>query len=562
MVGSIFAMPVNVIATETVPEGMVSYWRFDEGSGRTAEESVTGYDGALQPGGPAWTTGKIDGALSFDGSDDYVEFSAEDMPTGERTVGLWFYTADQIPNRQLFGYGGNSNVPQHSSFLIDFPSADKTQIRVHRHYSGGEVFTYTAGSPMTNAWYHLAFTTDSSGSKLYINGQLVVSNDVVISTYVLGKDGFIGAITDGSGVGPFVHPSYPIFSGLIDEVAIHNRALTSSEIQLQYNNGLYGIEITPDDNTVGLWHLDVGTGLTALDSSVNDNDGVLKPAPSGPQWTSGQVGGALSFDGSDDYVEFSAEDMPTGERTVELWFYTTDQIPNRQLFGYGGNSNVPQHSSFLIDFPSGDKTQIRVHRHYSGGEVFTYTAGSPMTNAWYHLAFTTDSSGSKLYINGQLVVSNNVVISTYVSGKDGFIGAITDGSGIGPFVHPSYPIFSGLIDEVAIWSRALTPDVILLHYTNGLIGEGYTYVPPDQAIQNLFDDIQNEELSQGAETSLLAKLDAALESLENGEDQEAMNILNAFKNAVEAQRGKKLTDAQATALIEAADDILDTIGGN
>jgi hypothetical protein len=50
--------------------GLVGWWKFDEGSGTVAyDSSGNGNDGNLT-NGPTWTTGKIGGALSFDGVND------------------------------------------------------------------------------------------------------------------------------------------------------------------------------------------------------------------------------------------------------------------------------------------------------------------------------------------------------------------------------------------------------------------------------------------------------------------------------------------------------------
>jgi hypothetical protein len=66
-----------------------------------------------------------------------------------------------------------------------------------------------------------------------------------------------------------------------------------------------------------------------------------------------------------------------------------------------------------------------------------------MVNAWYHLVLTVDPNGTKLYLNGQAVMSSPIVPSTYVAGKEGFIGAIPTGAGIGPYVDGNYPFFKG-----------------------------------------------------------------------------------------------------------------------
>ena len=74
-------------------------------------------------------------------------------------------------------------------------------------------------------------------------------------------------------------------------------------------------------------------------------------------------------------------------------------------------------------------------------------------------------------------------------------------------------------------------------------------VAPQEAIENLEDYIVNLNLDKGITNSLTAKLGAAISSLDRGNENAALNQLNAFINSVEAQRGKKLTNEQADALI-------------
>jgi hypothetical protein len=53
-----------------------------------------------------------------------------------------------------------------------------------------------------------------------------------------------------------------------------------------------------------LWRFDEEVGTTASDSSGNGNNGMLKPTGSEPTWVIGsKLGNALSFDGTDDYVD-------------------------------------------------------------------------------------------------------------------------------------------------------------------------------------------------------------------------------------------------------------------
>ncbi len=84
----------------------------------------------------------------------------------------------------------------------------------------------------------------------------------------------------------------------------------------------------------------------------------------------------------------------------------------------------------------------------------------------------------------------------------------------------------------------------------------YTVLSPAQAAQLLVTTVTGLNLPNGTETSLTSKLDAAFASLQQGQNNAAVNQLNAFVNQVNAQRGKALTDEQANALIQAAQKII------
>ena len=73
---------------------LAAYWKFDEVSGTTAvDSSGNGNAGSLNPtvGGPTWTIGKINGALEFDGADDYVQIPHFLNRETRYTVAFWMY---------------------------------------------------------------------------------------------------------------------------------------------------------------------------------------------------------------------------------------------------------------------------------------------------------------------------------------------------------------------------------------------------------------------------------------------------------------------------------------
>jgi hypothetical protein len=66
---------------------------------------------------------------------------------------------------------------------------------------------------------------------------------------------------------------------------------------------------------------------------------------------------------------------------------------------------------------------------------------------------------------------------------------------------------------------------------------------------------------KGTENSLVAKLESAKKSLKQGNQSATVNKCEAFINEVDAQNGKKLTDAQASTLIASAKEIITAIQG-
>ncbi|MFH1725968.1 MAG: LamG domain-containing protein, partial [Elusimicrobiota bacterium] len=502
---------------------------------------------------------------------------ADSLPTAERTTQAWFYTTDTSYGREILGYGGGG---ERQSWMI-YLSPDKRTITVHGHYGGGLIIVHTVSASLTNAWHHIAVTTSQEGTKLYLDGSMIASNGLyVTSTNVAGKDAYIGAEPTGSGTGIYTDGTYQTWKGLIDEVAIYNRALSAEEIEVQYQFGLAdkgycspppvcgdGVQDSNEDCDEGAGNVAAadavagqcttdcaiaacgdgvvnagedcdGTGVgdatcadygftsgslscgadCSIDSSscdncpsdvvgywkLNEESGSIAPdsadslygAVTGAVWTAGgKAGGALSFDGSGDYVKMPADSLPTAERTTQAWFYTTDTSYGREILGYGGGG---ERQSWMI-YLSPDKRTITVHGHYGGGLIIVHTVPASLTNAWHHIAVTTSQEGTKMYLDGSLIASNGLyVTSTQVAGKDAYIGAEPTGSGTGIYTDGTYQTWKGLLDEVAIYSRALSAEEIQQQYQKGLNGGGYC--APDSDGDGILDDTDacgNDSAPQG-----------------------------------------------------------------
>ena len=83
-----------------------------------------------------------------------------------------------------------------------------------------------------------------------------------------------------------------------------------------------------------------------------------------------------------------------------------------------------------------------------------------------------------------------------------------------------------------------------------------TVSTPGGAVDDIVDAVEDMDLAQGLENSLTAKLDAAISSLDKGNDHTAANQLQAFINQVEAKRGKDLSDEEADLLVSLAEEVI------
>ena len=86
-----------------------------------------------------------------------------------------------------------------------------------------------------------------------------------------------------------------------------------------------------------------------------------------------------------------------------------------------------------------------------------------------------------------------------------------------------------------------------------------TVITPEEATEDFITFVEDLDLPDGLEESLTSKLDGAISALKKGQDIAAINKLDAFINQVEAQRGKKIAEDDADALVATAEWIIDNI---
>ncbi|HPC93564.1 MAG TPA: discoidin domain-containing protein [Sedimentisphaerales bacterium] len=191
---------------------LIGWWTFDEGSGTVANDaSGRGHNGTLR-GGPTWVIGRVDGALLFDGKDDYVSVGSVGI-TGavDRTVMAWVKAGiTAIPDKtSIFGFVPDGNV---EGTYFDVEVDDKGNYVAH--ICG---YQWIIG-PVDTEWRHLAGTYEAGTGRWFLDGRHIDSAE--------GDIGTIDQVRIGARLS-----SGRYFPGLVDDVRIYNRALTEAEIQ-------------------------------------------------------------------------------------------------------------------------------------------------------------------------------------------------------------------------------------------------------------------------------------------------------------------------------------------
>lgn len=209
---------------------------------------------------------------------------------------------------------------------------------------------------------------------------------------------------------------------------------------------------------LGYWRFEEGQGEEVHDSSGHGNDGDLY----GAEWVKGRFGSALHFGGRDAYVSLPAIEGLDGsnEMTVEAWVYWEGggRYPNLLT---GGTWNpggfllfvADQECSFRLGKP-GEAPWTAKDWAEMGIPLVQFSLGR-----WYHLAATFQRPTVRTFVNGEPVAT-----ATW-DAPIGHSGEVQ----IGTWGNPQV-CHRGLMDEVKIYNRALTPEEIRASFQKEAIG--------------------------------------------------------------------------------------------
>lgn len=201
----------------------VAHWTFDEGSGDIAGDSAGANHGALY--GATWTAGQINGALRFDGRDDYVDCgSSHSLAPETMTLAFWVRPQGNVSYQYILGKA--VDIGYSCDYRVSTSSGGQLEFRFGEGM-GTAITVRSSSELVADQWSHVAVVRAGSVARLYLNGELEKSGSYSFAPTHKGHTLRIGSTGTSEGWAGY-------FEGKIDDVRIYDFALSDTQIEQLY----------------------------------------------------------------------------------------------------------------------------------------------------------------------------------------------------------------------------------------------------------------------------------------------------------------------------------------
>lgn len=431
-----------------------AYWKLEDVNATVGGFTLTNNNTVT------FTTGKVNLAGNFNGSNQSLTNSTYTLVDGALSVSSWI-KADTLPSLGNYmsivaKYQTAATTGGIDLRLIN-DGTQKVELLVAKTTGGTASYSVTLN---TSVWYHLVGVYSGTTVKLYLNGSEVASTSYSGGISTTTRNLCIGCIDFTSGNTRF-------FDGQIDEVGIWDRALTTDEISALYNSG-NGASDYLTLAAVSYYKLDESSG------NASDSVGSNTLTNTSVTYSAGKINNGAVFDSasSSRLVNGSAISFTS----LSLWIYPTT-IQNKD-FVYNATA----------DYAIGCRNNADLKLKFYDGSAVEATTAALTINTWNHITLVRSGGTYLIYKNGVYIEAVTV-------------GAIT----FEMLGRTSTNGLSGTLDEVGIWSRALSADEVsqlfnsnrALAYplTAPTLYGGVAYYKLDESSGNASDSIGSRTLT-------------------------------------------------------------------
>lgn len=457
----------------------VGWWKFDDNTGTSAVDFSGNANTGTLTNTPLWKVGKIGSALSFNGTNQWVDLGNANTSlrsTGDDTLEAWVYLDP------TFSADGDVFI-RHDGGSWGVRAFIRTADRKIQY----SIVTTSPGVVQTDlvsntaiplgSWHHITCVwLNGVSMNIYIDGALDKTTAKTGTTVRISS-------TTSSVIGAKDVATTPslLFNGLIDDVRFYDYARSNSQIAYDYNRGApvawYKLDECQGTTAYNTAPTATGSG-TINNGTISIGAGAAYTTPgtcgsgsSSEAWSHGTDNGAgkfnyaLGFDGNDDKVTIpEAKEFDFGtEMTVSAWVKFANTSGNQVIVSkYGSGSG----HTFMLYKASDDTPQFLIDKTDGTGFTQTCTNGDPseiatwVAGRWYHMVGVYKSGSIfRIYINGKNFGCDSAGLPSgnlFVSTTDVWIG-----NAVG-YANP----FNGLIDDVRLYNYALSDAQIKTLYNS------------------------------------------------------------------------------------------------
>lgn len=429
------------------------------------------------------------GALKFDGIDDYVDVYPDFVmgEYGEWSFSMWVYSNNYVTRQTLLSRRYPCNNNYHFNIYVQ---NRRIYLGYRSNLESASALTYSDAVLEDGQWYHMVWIRKwgEASTKLYLNGQLMsIVGDSSLKGTTSGSSLPIIMGSQWSADVCYVEPLLPeelryFFNGSISGVHLYNRLLSEDEVM-----SLYRGEQLITGPFVG-WDMEDRSGEIVDDVSTHGYDGTIHGAEWSSRWrgqmsglvaqssgltiTSGQVQGeitspiydlslagvsggsqiiweaetplgkALEFDGNG-YVEV-AEDSSLGpsQITISTWIKFPSSALGTQLRFIG------KHETGFKGYEAAKGANNRIQWWPANGSDWNLLESNStlLPDRWYHIVLISHPDYRKIYIDGTEDISAGGIGDIVPSPNRNLI--------IGGSSSKGY-LWNGHIDDVRIYNYAL-----------------------------------------------------------------------------------------------------------
>ena len=441
--------------------GLVGYWPFN---GNANDESGNGNNGTVN--GATLTAdrnGKTNSAYNFNGQNNYIKISKSNHPLGEVSItySAWINSQSLKDVQSIIEVGTAGVVNKRSALLINYATNEK-YVTYCGHSNDQSII---ATNLLLKNWNHLVITKSNNILNFYINSKFI--NKIEIKDR--GQNIEDSKITFGSNGVQWGYDNGEYFLGQLDDIAIYNRALTEQEITALYTSTPVAQNIpsyVPTNGLVGYWPFNGN----ANDESGNGNNGTVNGATLTTD-RFGVISKAYSFDGVDDQIDIQNSNNLNFTNTFTISIWHNDRTLNFQSVTQGkqgflvskvasGTSDgywfVSQNNN-TGPFSCNTPNKTMNVAFYQGGSTSPIQCIDTLT--WHNIIFSMQNGNYKTYLNGVLIDSSITTLNNILPNSlpmiFGFVSNPVNNDGR----------FNGILDDIAIYNRALTEQEITALYS-------------------------------------------------------------------------------------------------